>query len=301
VSIERRFKMALDETRLLLLGAQILFGFQFEAVFQQSFRRLPKSSHWVDAAALLLMTVSLACLVAPSSQHRLAERGEVTGHIRRTTTTFAGLALLPFGLALGLDLYVVLAHVFGTLVGVFAGVFFTGFALLFWYVFEFGYRWLVLGYGFHVSQEDPDGPTPLEAKIEQMLTEARIALPGAQALLGFQLIVALNRTFAELPQSSKVVHAIALGCIALALVLLVAPAAFHRLAFHGADDERFFRLGSNLVSIALLPLALGICGDIYVAITRISESGAVGAASAAAALILFLGLWYAKPLLLRRA
>jgi hypothetical protein len=58
-------------------------------------------------------------------------------------------------------------------------------------------------------------------------------------------------------------------------------------------------LGSNLVSVALLPLALGISGDIYVAITRISGSAAVGAASSAAALILFLGLWYAQPLLLR--
>ena len=28
---------------------------------------------------------------------------------------------------------------------------------------------------------------PLHARIEQMLTEARVILPGAQALLGFQL------------------------------------------------------------------------------------------------------------------
>ena len=291
--------MALDETRLLLLGAQILFGFQFSAVFQESFAQLPTSSHWVDAVALLLMTVSLACLVTPASQHRLVEHGEITGRIRRVTTEFAGVALLPFGVALGLDLYVVLAHVFGMVSGVFAGALFTALALLFWYAFEFSYRKYVLGYGFRMTERHADEPTPLETRIEQMLTEARIALPGAQALLGFQLVVALNRTFESLPQSSKVMHAIALGCIALTMILLVAPAAFHRLAFHGADSERFFRLGSNLVSVALLPLALGISGDIYVAITRISGSAAVGAASSAAALILFLGLWYAQPLLLR--
>ena len=299
MSIERRFKMALDETRLLLLGAQILFGFQFEAVFQQSFKQLPASSHWIDAIALLLMTASLACLVAPASQHRLVEQGEITGRIRRVTTMFAGFALLPFGIALGLDLYVVFAHVFGPAIGVLAGVFFTVLALLFWYAFEFGYRRLVLGYGLRMSEKDPNEPTPLEAKIEQMLTEARIALPGAQALLGFQLIVALNRTFESLPQSSKIMHAVALGCIALTMILLVAPAAFHRLAFHGADSARFFRLGSNLVSAALLPLALGISGDIYVAITKITENAAAGAAAAFVALMMFTGLWYAQPLLFR--
>src|ERR1041385_7358673 len=122
MSVERRFKMALDETRLLLLGVQILCGFQFEAVFQQSFKELPEVSHWFDGIALLLMTISLACLVAPASQHRLVERGEVTGRIRRVTTTFAAIALLPFGIALGLDLYVVLAHVFSPTIGSVAGV-----------------------------------------------------------------------------------------------------------------------------------------------------------------------------------
>lgn len=40
-----------------------------------------------------------------------------------------------------------------------------------------------------------ESPTPLHAKIEQSLTEARVILPGAQALLGFQLIVMMTRAF----------------------------------------------------------------------------------------------------------
>jgi len=35
MEIESRLKTALDESRLLILGAQVLFGFQFEAVFQE--------------------------------------------------------------------------------------------------------------------------------------------------------------------------------------------------------------------------------------------------------------------------
>ena len=40
----------------------------------------------------------------------------------------------------------------------------------------------------------------LQAKIEQLLTEARVVLPGAQALFGFQLAIVLTRAFERLPK-----------------------------------------------------------------------------------------------------
>jgi len=40
-----------------------------------------------------------------------------------------------------------------------------------------------------------DQQVPLAKKIDQMLTEARVILPGAQALLGFQLAVILTQAF----------------------------------------------------------------------------------------------------------
>ena len=45
--------------------------------------------------------------------------------------------------------------------------------------------------------------TPLKTKIEQMLTEARVVIPGAQALLGFQLIAVLTKAFADLPEGCE--------------------------------------------------------------------------------------------------
>ena len=41
MDVESRLKTALDESRLLILGAQVLFGFQFEAVFRNAFRISP--------------------------------------------------------------------------------------------------------------------------------------------------------------------------------------------------------------------------------------------------------------------
>jgi hypothetical protein len=240
----------------------------------------------------------IALLIAPGTQHRLTCNGQITPRLQRTATVFAGCALLPFALSLGLDVYVVLQKVFGTGIGIAAGVCLGALALFFWYGLEFGYTGLKMK---KPRMDDPKEykPTSLEVRIDQMLTEARVAIPGAQALLGFQLLVAMNSVFAKLPPSSQLIHALALGCVALALVLLVAPAAFHRLAFGGEDTEDVFRVGAALVTSALLPLALGIAGDIYVAITRIANSSAVGVGAAVLSLLVFLGFWYVQPILLR--
>ena len=75
--------------------------------------------------------------------------------------------------------------------------------------------------------------TPLGTKIEQLLTEARVIIPGAQALFGFQFVAMLTAGFDRLPQASKVMHALALGLIAINIVLLMMPAALHRLSYGG--------------------------------------------------------------------
>jgi hypothetical protein len=58
-------------------------------------------------------------------------------------------------------------------------------------------------------------------KIEQMLTEARVILPGAQAILGFQLIVTMSHAFSEMPAGAKFAHFAALGAMILTVVLLI--------------------------------------------------------------------------------
>jgi hypothetical protein len=132
-----------------------------------------------------------------------------------------------------------------------------------------------------------------------MLTEARVLLPGVQALLGFQLAVMLTDGFGTLPFALKLVHALALGSIALSVILLMAPAAFHRISFGGANTEEFNRLGSALVITAAVPLAIGIAGDLYVAVTKAFEAQSAGIAAALAAAVVLAGLWFVQPLMLR--
>jgi hypothetical protein len=86
--------------------------------------------------------------------------------------------------------------------------------------------------------------TSLNERINQMLAEARVVLPGVQALLGFQLISVISQSFEKLPASSKLVHAVSLGCITVAVILLMAPAAYHRIVFSGQDAEEVHGMGS---------------------------------------------------------
>jgi hypothetical protein len=108
-----------------------------------------------------------------------------------------------------------------------------------------------------------------------MLTEA----PGAQALFGFQLAIVLTQSFEQLPSASRIVHAASLLLVALAVVLLMTPAAYHSIVYDGEDTEDMHRVGSALVTAATAPLALGLAGDVYVVITKIVESPAAGLAA----------------------
>jgi len=104
----------------------------------------------------------------------------------------------------------------------------------------------------------------------------------------------------ELPPSVRVVHLVALLSLALSIILLIAPAAIHRLSFGGRDDPRLQSIGSVLITTALLPLACAISCDVLIAITRLFGDTAASWSAALAVLLFLLGLWYILPLLIKR-
>ena len=116
-------------------------------------------------------------------------------------------------------------------------------------------------------------------------------------LFGFQLAIVLTQSFEQLPSASRIVHAASLLLVAVAVVLLMTPAAYHRIVYAGEDTQDMHRVGSALVTAATAPLALGLAGDVYVVITKIAESPAAGLTAGTLALVSLLGLWYAYPLL----
>ena len=75
-------------------------------------------------------------------------------------------------------------------------------------------------------------------------------------------------------------------------MLLIAPAAYHRLVEHGEDSERFHRVASGLLLAALVPLALGIAGDLLVVVRKVTTSVPTAVAAAVTCLLVLGGAWF---------
>lgn len=291
---DKKLKIALDETRVLMLGAQILFGFHLRAVFQNRFDELSLVLRVVYVFAFASMAIVIALLIVPSLHHRIIVRGQTSGRVLTAATRFASLALLPFAISLGADVGLVTAYQFGTAVGVELGFAATALALLLWYGVEWTLR--------KPRDEDdtmPEKHTPIDIRVEDLLTEARVLLPGAQALFGFQLVVLLTESFEKLPQTSKIIHTIALCSVAVSIILLMAPPAFHRITFGGRNSKDFLRIGSALVIASAVPLAAGIAADMYVAVSKAVAASDVGLGVALAVAAMLAILWFIQPVLLR--
>ncbi len=303
--IKDKVENALNEARMLVLGAQVLVGFQFRSVFEPGFDKLPLPSQLLKMVGLGLLLLAVALIISPAAYHRLVEQGEDTREIHRYTSKLMTWALLPFSFGLGIDFYVSAEKVFGWKAGVAAGLFGTLLAASFWYVLEFYMRRerkdeIEAEKGKSEMSEGQDGARDekqkLTDKIKHVLTECRVVLPGSQALLGFQFISVLTESFDKLPSLSKYIHLASLGLNAVAIVLLITPAAYHRLVEEGEETEHFHRFASKILVAALVPLALALAGDVYVVVQKVSDSQLVSVVSALVVLAVFWELWFGLTL-----
>jgi Family of unknown function (DUF6328) len=73
----------------------------------------------------------------------------------------------------------------------------------------------------------------LEEEATHATDEARMVLPGVQAILGFQLIAVFNQRFQELSEGRQILHISAFVLLAAAMGLIMTPAAYHRQAERG--------------------------------------------------------------------
>ena len=153
-----------------------------------------------------------------------------------------------------------------------------------------------------VMKREPVAAEDLEREATHVLEEARMVLPGIQALFGFQLVVVFNSRFdTALSLFEQRLHLGAIVLVALAVLLIMAPAAYHRQAERGRVSRYFVELASRLIASALAPLLLGIVVEIFIVARVILQSTAISLAIAALLLAAFVGLWFVFPYLSRRA
>jgi uncharacterized protein DUF6328 len=295
MELRDKIRLSLDESRMLILGAQILLGFQFRVVLEPGFERLPSSSQYLKMIAMVILLGGIALIMSPGSYHRIVRAGNDAEDVQEFTTIVMDFALVPFLLALAIELYVSTARILGAPSGLIEGAFIGLAGLALWYGLG-----IVAGTprkARAVEKEKGNGKvraqrTSLKDKIDQALTEARVVLPGAQALLGFQLVTIFMDGFDKLPNSSKYIHMISLTLMAVTMIFLMTPAAFHRIAAKGEESERVQSVASWFLIAAMTTLPLGIAGDIYILFLKVTRSVVASRAVAAGVLIFFYALWF---------
>jgi len=90
-------------------------------------------------------------------------------------------------------------------------------------------------------------------------------------------------------------HLAAIILVAVAIALVMAPAALHRQAEPQQVSERFVWLSSNLLLASMYPLAVAICLDAWLVTSVILGRSAAGMLVALALLGVFAALWLLLP------
>jgi hypothetical protein len=106
MDLDRKLKIALDESRLLILGAQ------------------------VQCAGLGFMLLSVCFLIAPSLYRQIVFDGDSRPGALAYASWFAGASLLPLTIGLGASIFVVFEHLFGRTAGAVIGLSFTSLSLM---------------------------------------------------------------------------------------------------------------------------------------------------------------------------
>ena len=140
----------------------------------------------------------------------------------------------------------------------------------------------------------------LSQAAEYLLEEARMVLPGLQALFGFQLIAVFSARFADdLTPAEQRLHLLAILLVVVAIALIMTPAAYHRQSDPTEVTATFLELSNRLLLWSMPPLAAAICFDFYL-IARVILHSPLVAILAAALAGVFLFLWFILPRATRR-
>jgi len=144
----------------------------------------------------------------------------------------------------------------------------------------------------HDEQEQHD------LEMRNIIEEARVVLPGVQALFGFQAIVVFNDRFEDLADYAKACHALGMIMVIISIAMVMTPAIYYRTC-HGHANATMVRRSSALIRGALAPLAAGLALDmftvIHVVATGMPARMTLSVGAGLGTLALLSGLWFFLP------
>ena len=140
----------------------------------------------------------------------------------------------------------------------------------------------------------------IDRELVELLQELRVAIPGVQILFAFLLTLPFTGAFDDLGGSQRAAFSAALLCAAAATALLIAPTAYHRWNFRAGEKERMLFTSNRFALAGLALVAVAIACALFVVFSVVFGAAWAGW-SAGLAGLWFAWLWYALPLLRRRA
>jgi hypothetical protein len=139
----------------------------------------------------------------------------------------------------------------------------------------------------------------LDRNYGELLQELRVAQTGVQILFAFLLTIPFQSAFAALSEFQNDIYLATLISAAVAVVLLIAPVATHRLLFRRRQKDELVRVTARLAGGGLTFLAIAILGAVLLIVDLVS--GGVAATIVTAALaVLLVAFWLVFPASLRR-
>lgn len=135
----------------------------------------------------------------------------------------------------------------------------------------------------------------LKDQFSNVIEEARMLLPGLQALFGFQTIAVFNQRFTELALIERNSHLVALTLVVISVALLMTPAAYHRIVEPHQISEKTLTVSSLLICLALLPLGIALALDFFVVMSLATNERALSVSIGCLAAVLLTVLWFAFP------
>jgi predicted membrane channel-forming protein YqfA (hemolysin III family) len=150
------------------------------------------------------------------------------------------------------------------------------------------------------TDEQAKDEEDLQREHEELFHELRSIIPGAEVLFAFLLTVAFTERFQRLTSFQRGVYFTTFLLAASALVLLLAPTAFHRVRFRQRDKEAMLRV-ANVEAIAAMVLMSLSIACVVLLITDLMFDTTLAWTLAIVAWLVASLVWWAYPLARRLA
>lgn len=138
----------------------------------------------------------------------------------------------------------------------------------------------------------------LGRNVNDLLNELRVAGAGIQVMFAFLLVVPFNAGWKKASSFDRSVYFIALLCIAIATVLLIAPSIQHRLLFRQRERAYLVKVGTRLAIAAALFLGLGLTAILVLVSNFVLGTPAALSVGISAAIVVGT-VWFLWPLVRR--